>query len=113
MFPLCSEGTKTACKDVGWNGIMCYAYRASSIGHIMPRSSRLTPNEIARILRLVADGASDGDIADRLGRSRQAVSKVRFETLSADKRLSRKVHNAKIFLPATLPSSALSRRALD
>ena len=56
---------------------MCYAYRASSIGHIMPRSSRLTPNEIARILRLVADGASDGDIADRLGRSRQAVSKVR------------------------------------
>tara|TARA_Y100000815_G_scaffold187476_1_gene171116 strand:+ start:1090 stop:1626 length:537 start_codon:yes stop_codon:yes gene_type:complete len=43
----------------------------------MPRNTRLTPNEISEIHRLVAEGARDGDIADRIGRSRQAVSKVR------------------------------------
>lgn len=43
----------------------------------MPRKSRLTNKEIFEIDRLVAEGMTDGEIAGQVGRSRQAVSRVR------------------------------------
>jgi hypothetical protein len=49
----------------------------------MPQRPRLTHKEIAEINRLVAEGLKDGKIASRVGRSRQAVSRIRHKGTSA------------------------------
>lgn len=47
----------------------------------MPKKPRLTAKEIAEIQRLVSEGWKDGEIAKRLGRSRQAVSRIRHQAV--------------------------------
>lgn len=62
----------------------------------MPRSSRLTAREITEIHRLVAEGVNDGEIAERVGRSRQAVSKVRRQKLSPNTTTRGEVINVRV-----------------
>lgn len=50
----------------------------------MPQRPRLSVKEIAEINRLVGDGLKDAEIARRVGRSRQAVSRVRHQKVSAN-----------------------------
>ena len=50
----------------------------------MPRKSRLTQKEILEIRALIAKGLKDREIAEKVGRSRSTVTKIRHEKATRD-----------------------------